>query len=179
MFDRRNIRRIYLNITGKAKDFLLSDKSREFFVFLFFFFIAGGFWLLQTLNNDYEAEFSIPVRLRGVPNNTMITSEPVSELHIKVKDKGTVLLNYMLGKSFYPVSLDFSDYKAVDNHVRIYASQFEKKSAESVECFHPLAFYEARYLGIHLCNGNVQIGACQIIGDSGCRPSILFVGYDF
>ena len=127
MFDRRNIRRIYLNITGKAKDFLLSDKSREFFVFLFFFFIAGGFWLLQTLNNDYEAEFSIPVRLRGVPNNTMITSEPVSELHIKVKDKGTVLLNYMLGKSFYPVSLDFSDYKAVDNHVRIYASQFEKK----------------------------------------------------
>ena len=92
MFDRRNIRRIYLNITGKTKDFLLSDKSREFFVFLFFFFIAGGFWLLQTLNNDYEAEFSIPVRLRGVPNNTMITSEPVSELHIKVKDKGTVLL---------------------------------------------------------------------------------------
>jgi hypothetical protein len=54
MFDRRNIRRIYLNITGKTKDFLLSDKSREFFVFLFFFFIAGGFWLLQTLNNDYE-----------------------------------------------------------------------------------------------------------------------------
>lgn len=98
MFDRRNIRRIYLNITEKTKDFLLSDKSREFFVFLFFFFVAGGFWLLQTLNNDYEAEFSIPVRLRGVPNNTMITSEPASELRIKVKDKGTVLLNYMLGK---------------------------------------------------------------------------------
>lgn len=35
MFDRRNIRRIYLNITGKTKDFLLSDKSREFFVFYF------------------------------------------------------------------------------------------------------------------------------------------------
>ena len=127
MFERRNIKRIYLNITGKTKDFLLSDKSREFFVCLFFFFIAGGFWLLQTLNNDYEAEFSIPVRLRGVPNNTMITSEPASELRIKVKDKGTVLLNYMLGKSFYPVTLDFSDYKGTDNHVRVYASQFEKK----------------------------------------------------
>ncbi len=127
MFNRRNIRRIYLNVTQKTKDFLLSAKSREFFVFLFFFFIAGGFWLLQTLNNDYEAEFSIPVRLRGVPNNTVITSEPVSELRIKLKDKGTVLLNYMLGKSFYPVTLNFSDYKAVDNHVRIYASQFEKK----------------------------------------------------
>ena len=37
MFDRRNIRRIYLNITEKTKDFLLSDKSREFFVFFIIF----------------------------------------------------------------------------------------------------------------------------------------------
>ena len=88
---------------------------------------AGGFWLLQTLNNDYEADFSIPVRLKGVPNNVVITSEPASELRIKVKDKGTVLLNYMLGKSFYPVILDYADYKGVDNQVRIYPSQFEKK----------------------------------------------------
>ena len=127
MLERRNIKRIYLNITRKMRNFLLSEKSREFFVFLFFFVIAGGFWLLQTLNNDYEAEFSIPVRLRGVPNNTVITSEPASELRIKVKDKGTVLLNYMLGKSFYPIVLDFSDYKGHNNHVQVYASEFEKK----------------------------------------------------
>ena len=127
MIDRRNIKRIYLKTARKIKDFLLSDKSREFLIFLFFFFIASGFWLLQTLNNDYETEFSIPVRLKGVPNNIVITSEPPSELHIRVKDKGTVLLNYMLGKSFFPITLDFSDYKGKDNHVRIYSSQFEKR----------------------------------------------------
>lgn len=127
MFERRNIKRIYLKITRQVKDFLLSDKSREFFIFLFFFFVAGGFWLLQTLNNDYEAEFSIPVRLKGVPNNVVITSEPASELRIKVKDRGTVLLNYMLGKSFYPIILDYADYKGVNNQVRILAPQFEKK----------------------------------------------------
>ena len=127
MFERRNIQRTYLKISREVKDFLLSDKSREFFIFLFFFFVAGGFWLLQPLNNDYEADFSIPVRLKGVPNNVVITSEPASELRIKVKDKGPVLLNYMLGKSFYPVILDYADYKGVDNQVRIYPSQFEKK----------------------------------------------------
>ena len=95
MFERRNIKRIYLNITGKTKDFLLSDKSREFLIFLFFFLIAGGFWLLQTLNNDYEAEFSIPVRMKDLPNNVVLTSEPPSELRVRVKDKGTVLLNYI------------------------------------------------------------------------------------
>lgn len=127
MFERRNIKHIYLKTIKQVKDFLFSDKSREFFIFLFFFLVAGGFWLLQTLNNDYEAEFSIPVRLRGVPNNVMITSEPPTELRVKVKDKGTVLLNYILGKSFYPVVLDYSDYQGVDNQVRIYAPQFEKK----------------------------------------------------
>ena len=127
MFDRRKIRYTYLKLSKRIKDFLLSDKSREFLIFLFFFFIASGFWLLQTLNNDYETEFSIPVRLKGVPNNIVITSEPPSELHIRVKDKGTVLLNYMLGKSFFPITLDFSDYKGKDNHVRIYSSQFEKR----------------------------------------------------
>lgn len=111
---------------------MLSDKSREFLIFLFFFVIAGGFWLLQTLNNDYEAEFSIPVRLRNVPNNVVITSEPSSELHIKVKDKGTVLLNYMLARSFLPVNLDFSDYRRANNHVRIYASEIERKIASQL-----------------------------------------------
>ena len=95
MFERRDIKSIYLELSEKIKNFLLSDKSREFLIFLFFFFIAGGFWLLQTLNSDYEAEFSIPVRLKGVPNNVVITSEPSSELRVKVKDRGTVLLNYM------------------------------------------------------------------------------------
>lgn len=33
----------------------------------------------------------------------------------------------MLGKSFYPVILDYADYKGVDNQVRIYPPQFEKK----------------------------------------------------
>ena len=165
MFERRNIQRTYLKISREVKDFLLSDKSREFFIFLFFFFVAGGFWLLQTLNNDYEADFSIPVRLKGVPNNVVITSEPASELRIKVKDKGTVLLNYMLGKSFYPVILDYADYKGVDNQVRIYPSQFEKK----VLNLYPPAFHEAGYIGVHLFDGSLQTGAGEAARHAECR----------
>ena len=127
MFERRNFKATYRKVSVRVKDFLLSDKSREFFVFLFFFFIAGGFWLLQTLNDDYETEFSVPVRLRGVPEDVVIISEPVPELHIKVKDKGTVLLNYMLGKSFYPLTIDFEEHGSSESHVRMEARQFEKK----------------------------------------------------
>ena len=48
MFDAENIKQAYARMSKQMKDFLLSDKSREFFIFLFFFFVAGGFWLLQT-----------------------------------------------------------------------------------------------------------------------------------
>lgn len=73
MLDRRKLRYTYLRLSKRIKDFLLSDKSREFLIF-YFFLIAGGFWLIQTLNNDYEAEFSIPVRMKDVPNNIVLTS---------------------------------------------------------------------------------------------------------
>ncbi|WP_298073231.1 CdaR family protein [uncultured Bacteroides sp.] len=127
MFEQRNIKRLFLKTKKQAKDFLLSTKSREFFVFLCFFFIAAGFWLLQTLNNDYETEFPIPVRLRNVPENVVITSEPMSEVRVRVRDKGTVLLNYMLGKNFYPVILDFRNYNKMGNHVQVQTSQVQKR----------------------------------------------------
>lgn len=127
MFEHRDIKATCIRIIEQVKDFLLSEKSREFFLFMFFFLVAGGFWLLQTLNNDYETEFTIPVRLRGVPNDVVITSEPAPELRVKVKDKGTVLLNYMLGKSFYPFMLDFDADQGSNDHVRVLVSQYEKK----------------------------------------------------
>lgn len=43
MFERRNIQRTYLKISREVKDFLLSDKSREFFIFVF---LLCGWWLL-------------------------------------------------------------------------------------------------------------------------------------
>lgn len=126
MIDRRRIETLYAKLYKKVKNFLLSKQSREFFVFLLFFFIAGAFWLLQTLNDDYEADLSMPVRLRGVPNNVVLTSEPPSEVKVRVKDKGVVLLNYYVTRNFYPINLEFNDYKGANNHIKIYATEFEK-----------------------------------------------------
>ena len=46
MLDRRKIRYTYLKQSKKIKDFLLSDKSREFLIFLFFFLIDDYFKIL-------------------------------------------------------------------------------------------------------------------------------------
>ena len=67
MFEKKNIRVQYLRTLEKIRSFLLSKKSREFLIFLFFALVAFCFWLLQVLNDDYEAELSSSLRMKNVP----------------------------------------------------------------------------------------------------------------
>ena len=127
MFSDRSIKFICLKTYRKIRDFLLSENSRKVLIFLFFFLISSGFWLLQTLKNNFEVELVIPVKLRNIPNDVILTAEPASELHIVVKDKGTTLLNYFWGQSFHPISLNFVDYQNRGSHVIIKSAELESR----------------------------------------------------
>lgn len=73
--------------------------------------------MLQTLDGNFETEFTIPLRLKDVPKDVVITSDLQDEVRVKVEDRGTVLLNYMLGRSFLPISINFSDYENSSSRV--------------------------------------------------------------
>lgn len=117
LFGKKNIKDIFRNTKDKVRDFLLTEKCREFLVFLFFVAISFGFWMLQTLDGNFETEFTIPLRLKDVPKDVVITSDLQDEVRVKVEDRGTVLLNYMLGRSFLPISINFSDYENSSSRV--------------------------------------------------------------
>lgn len=127
MFDRKNIKTYYRLGLRKVRNFFLSPKSKEFLTFLFFVFVAFCFWLLQTMNDVYQMEFKIPVRLKNVPKEAVLTSPMPEELKVKVEDRGTVLLNYMLGRTFLPLSFDFTDYQKKGSHIYIPAIEVTKK----------------------------------------------------
>ena len=127
MFDRKNINKYYRLRIRKTRDFLLSKKSKECLVFLFFVLVSFGFWLLQTLDDSYQTEFKIPVRLRNVPKEVVLTSDFPPDIRVRVEDRGTVLLNYMLSRTFYPISFDFDDYKGMGTYVRISSAELLKK----------------------------------------------------
>lgn len=116
----------YLAILNRLKNFLLSKPSREFFIFMFFFVIASIFWLVQTLDREYELEVKVPVRLQNVPESIVITSDFPSDLTVNVRDKGTTLLNYRLTKRFSPINIDFAEYQNRRHHVTILSSTFAK-----------------------------------------------------
>ena len=77
---------------------------------MFFLVLSGGFWLIMTLNETYEREFSIPFRMTDVPRNVVITSEPDSVVRFTVRDKGYMIAFYELDNTFHPIYADYRLY---------------------------------------------------------------------
>ena len=117
-FSKKEILQTYKHLVKKIWNFLQSPQCREFLFFLFFVFIASAFWILQTLNEEYETEVSIPLRFKNVPENVVFTSDIPQNLNLKVSDKGTVLVKYMLGQGLMPITLDFDEFRQKGTHIR-------------------------------------------------------------
>lgn len=126
MMDWMNLKSSYNRYSERFRNFLLSSKSREFLLFLCFFLVSATFWLLQTLNEQYETEISIPLRLENVPEEAVITDDPPSEIKVTVRDKGTILMTYLLGNRLLPVGIDFKKYRSNGSHVKISSSVIDK-----------------------------------------------------
>ena len=103
----------------RIRNIFFGKKSHEFFVFLFFLFVSAGFWLLQTLNESFETEISVPLTLKNVPEKVHITTELPSEVHITIRDRGTTLLRFFRYTVQNAIEVDFEKYDAGLTNARV------------------------------------------------------------
>lgn len=101
-----NIQRPFKSVSQKIKAFSQHPQWKEALVFLAFVLLAFGFWLLQSLQQEYEIEISIPVRYKNVPNDIAFVGIAPTQIIAEVKDKGSVLLNYSFGRTFAPIEVN-------------------------------------------------------------------------
>lgn len=104
--------------------------NKQFLIFLFFVMLSTSFWLFQTLSETYEREFVIPLEMRNVPGNVVITTDLPKNLHIRLRDKGVTLLTYYYGKDLPSLSVDYSQYSNPSGHVRILTSELLKQLSD-------------------------------------------------
>ncbi|MGM9698478.1 MAG: CdaR family protein [Prevotella sp.] len=98
------------SISRMVRNFLLSTINGEFLIFLFFLALSGVFWLLMTLNETYEREFKVPVKIVNVPENIVLTSNESDTVRVTLRDKGLVLAGYIYGEGIRAVSVNFKQY---------------------------------------------------------------------
>ncbi len=99
-----------LSAIGKGiRQLLFGARSREFLVFLFFLAVSAGFWLLQTLDENFETDILVPVQLTDVPEGVVITTPLPESLRVTIRDKGATLVRYWR-QQVPPVHFSFADY---------------------------------------------------------------------
>lgn len=93
---------------------------------LFFVLLAFGFWLLQSLQQEYDIKLTFPIKYKNVPANIAFNTPNPEKITAKVKDKGSVLLNYSFGASFSPIEINLKEINDNSGSIMI-----EKKFIEN------------------------------------------------
>ena len=99
-----------LELVKTVRNFLFSTLNREFLIFLFFLGLSGTFWLLMALNETYDRDIPVPVKLVNVPKNVVITQNISDTIDVMIRDKGFTLLAYTYANRIQPVTIDFESY---------------------------------------------------------------------
>lgn len=89
---------------------MLRTINKEFLIFVFFLALSSVFWLIITLNETFEREMTVAVKLANVPSNYVITNEVEDTLRFTVRDKGYMIAAYLYGNHLRPVYVDFKAY---------------------------------------------------------------------
>lgn len=93
----------------KINVFLHRQRWKETLIFLAFVLLSFGFWYLQSLQQDYEIERTIPIRYKNIPHEIAFTDTVPNKIKVRIRDKGSVLLNYSFGRTFAPIEINMKD----------------------------------------------------------------------
>ena len=121
-----------LRIFRAIRNFLLNTINKEFLVFLFFLVLSSGFWLLMTLNETFEHDFMVEVKLANIPRDVVITNEPDDTIRFTIRDKGYMIAAYLYGHKLHPITIDFKSYNDGKGHGVVAASDLQKRIGQQL-----------------------------------------------
>jgi hypothetical protein len=103
----KRINRIY--IQRRAGVFFQSQKWKNLLVFLVFVALAFCFWILQSFQQKVEREIYIPVRYFNIPKEVAINDTLPDKFTLKLADKGTVFLKYLMDSEYASLTIDLKN----------------------------------------------------------------------
>ncbi len=93
--------------------------NRQFLTFLFFLLLSSVFWFLQSGYETIEREFTIPVRLTGVPDNVVLTTDPPASVRVTLRDRGLTLMSYRYFRQLGPIVIKWDEINTSGGHVSL------------------------------------------------------------
>ena len=141
------VRTFQSTVTG-MKAFLHRQRWKEALIFFCFVLLSFGFWLLQSLQQEYETELSIPLRYENVPANIALAPSVAKQVRIHVKDKGSALLNYTLGQKFRSITLDVQKLRKDEMRYIVSRSMLQDEISKQLLASTTLTLFEPQALSL-------------------------------
>lgn len=114
------------------RNFVSKFFNKEFLIFLFFLILSGFFWLINALDDYYEQDFSVELKLAGIPKNVVITGEVDSVVKVTLRDKGYVIANYITQGNLRPLYFDFDANSHSGSTGEIQVSEIQRLLAQQL-----------------------------------------------
>ena len=121
------------NIYRIIRNFLFSNLNKQFLVFVFFLLLSGIFWLIMTLNETYEQDIKIPVKVVHIPKNVVITSAQTDTVRATVRDKGWLIMTYLYGDKQPFLKVPFRNYDRGHGHGTVGAADLKRLIEQELE----------------------------------------------
>lgn len=111
----------------QGKDMLFGDKSHELLVFLFFLAVSFGFWLLQALNDTFDHEVQVSLRLTDIPSDVVLIDSLPEAVSVTVRDRGLTLARHNISNIFRrsSIDIDFTKYDKGADDAEIIISPYD------------------------------------------------------
>lgn len=122
----------FRNIRKGIKGFFFSRLNRELLILCFFIIVSSAFWILKTLDGEFECDVDVPVKLTDVPSDVVVTESFQPTVRVTVRNVGTELVGYMFRRDKKPVLIRFSDYMRSDGRVLVDFLDIQKNLQASV-----------------------------------------------
>ena len=87
MTHREHLSQSVKSLNKQTKAYFHGDQWKEVLVFSFFVLLAFGFWLLQSLQQEYEIILTFPVQYKELPADSAFDKEIPQQVIAKVKQR--------------------------------------------------------------------------------------------
>jgi len=114
-----NMKPSFMYIQGKVKAWLSPFQWKEALTFLFFVCLSFVFWVLQSMQEEYEVQIKIPVTYTNMPQGMAFLQSPPEFITARVRDKGSALLNYTFGQKRARIAVDVNDTPGAQGSFRL------------------------------------------------------------
>ncbi|MDL2245425.1 YbbR-like domain-containing protein [Parabacteroides sp. OttesenSCG-928-J18] len=115
----------FKSVQRKIRVIFHRQKWKETLIFLAFVLLSFGFWYLQSLQQDYEIEITLPIRYKDAPAEIAFSDTVPEKVIARIRDKGSVLLNYSFGRKFNPIELNLKDLAIEKGQLTIERKEIE------------------------------------------------------